>query len=200
MSEPDDRIDDQDEPRDAVPPEEEPVPSEREPHDVHPDDEAHRRLEAQVQRAMADLANLRRRMHKEVEDSRRRAIEGLAAELLPVLDNFHLALGVKEQQEASGATFDPQVVVEGMRMVKSLLEGVLERHGLSEIRAEGVAFDPNLHEAVGVDAESDTEPGRVTRVLQRGYRIDDKVLRPTRVVVRGEASGARRKDTDSQDD
>jgi molecular chaperone GrpE len=148
------------------------------------------RAEAQLRRSMADLANLRKRMHREVDEARRRALEGLTAELLPVLDNFHLALGVKDQQETGSGSFDPDAVVEGMRMVKSLLESVLERHGLSEIPADGCSFDPNLHEAVGVDTISDAAAGQVTQVVQRGYRIGDKVLRASRVLVRGEDPNA----------
>lgn len=142
------------------------------------------RLEGQLRRSMADLANLRKRMHKEVDEARRRAVEGMSAELLPVLDNFHLALGVTE---GDAGTYDPATVVEGMKMVKTLLESVLERHGLKEIAAQGEPFDPNRHEAVGVDTESDCDEGVVTRVMQRGYTIGDKVLRATRVLVRGSA-------------
>lgn len=147
------------------------------------------RLEGQLRRSMADLANLRKRMHKDVDDARRRAVEGMSAELLPVLDNFHLALGVTEGE---AGTYDPATVVEGLRMVKSLLESVLERHGLKEIPAKGEPFDPNRHEAVGVDTETDCDEGVVTQVMQRGYTIGDKVLRATRVLVRGstdESSG-----------
>lgn len=178
--------------RDVTPQDEEPVAAEPAAHETHPDDAAHRRSEAQLQRAMADLANLRKRMQRDVEDARRRAIEALAAELLPVLDNFHLALGVKDQQEAGQGTFDAQAIVDGLRMVKSLLESVLERHGLSEIRADGADFDPNLHEAVGVDADSDAEPGRITQVMLPGYRLGDKVLRASRVIVRGDTDDAAR--------
>jgi molecular chaperone GrpE len=140
------------------------------------------RLESQLRRSMADLANLRKRMHKEVDDARRRAVEGMSTELLPVLDNFHLALGVTD---GDAGAYDPATVVEGMRMVKSLLESVLERHGLKEITAQGQPFDPNRHEAVGVDTESDCDEGVVTQIVQRGYTIGDKVLRATRVLVRG---------------
>ncbi|MGA0060935.1 MAG: nucleotide exchange factor GrpE [Planctomycetota bacterium] len=142
------------------------------------------RLEGQLRRSMADLANLRKRMHKEVDDARRRAVEGMSAELLPVLDNFHLALGVTD---GDAGAYDPATVVEGMRMVKSLLESVLERHGLKEISAQGEPFDPNRHEAVGVDTQAACDEGLVTQVVQRGYTIGDKVLRATRVLVRGSA-------------
>ena len=195
MTDQDDKIDEQDEAPNAVPPKGEPVPTEdgspddRPPDDGPPDD-GPPELEARLKRAMADMANLRKRMHRDVADARQRAIEGLAAELLPVLDNFHLALGVKDQQDAGQGEFDAELIVDGMRMVKSLLESVLERHGLSEIRSEGQTFDPNLHEAVGVDAESRAEPGKITQVMQRGYRFGDKILRASRVVVRGDTDGA----------
>ena len=93
----------------------EPVPAEPAPHEVHIDDPAHRKLGAQLQRAMADMANLRKRMHRDIEDARRRAIEGLSAELLPVLDTFHLALGVKDQQESEQGSFDAKVMVESQK-------------------------------------------------------------------------------------
>jgi molecular chaperone GrpE len=163
---------------------EEPVPVEQSAHDVHLDDSAHSRMEVQLRRAMADLANLRKRQARDLADARQRAIEGLIVELLPVLDNFHLALGATEarpEQEESGS------IVEGLKMVRSMLMGVLERYGVSEITAAGEVFDPNLHEAVGLDHESDSEPGRITSVVLRGYRMNDKVLRPTRVIVKGEA-------------
>ncbi|MBK8976591.1 MAG: nucleotide exchange factor GrpE [Planctomycetes bacterium] len=143
------------------------------------------RTEDQLRRAMADLANFQRRKLKDVEDARRRAIEGMAAELLPVVDNFHLALGATEQGDQQEG-FDIRTIVEGMRMVRSMLESVLERHGLAEIPATGTAFDPNLHDAVGVDSSAESTPGTVTRVMQRGYRIGDKVLRPSRVIVSGQ--------------
>src|SRR5690606_11316382 len=87
---------DQAEPQRGNPRDEEPVPAEPEAHDVHPDDAAHRRTEAQLQRAVADLANLRKRTHRDIDDARRRMVEAMSADLLPVLDNFHLALGAQD--------------------------------------------------------------------------------------------------------
>lgn len=140
-------------------------------------------VEAKLRRAMADLANIRRRHAKELDDARTRAIEGLASELLPVLDNFHLALAVQEASDH--VSDDVKVMLDGLVMVRSLLEGTLERHGLSEIPSHGVTFDPNLHEAVGIDTESDADVGTITRTMQRGYKIGDKVLRASRVIVAG---------------
>ena len=142
------------------------------------------KLELQLRRAMADLANLRKRQSKDLQDARQRAVESLAAQILPVLDNFHLALGAAE----GGRPGDVSSMVEGLNMVRGMLEGVLAGQGLTEIPAEGADFDPNLHEAVGVDNDSDAEPGVITKVMQRGYRIHDKVLRASRVLVKGETA------------
>lgn len=143
------------------------------------------RLSDQLKRAMADLQNIRKRHRGEMDDARRRAIEGLTSELLPVLDNFHLALAAHEQQDQG----DEHAMVEGVRMVRSLLQGVLERHGLAEIPALGVAFDPNVHEAVGMDDVAGVEAGHVARVMQIGYTMGERVIRPTKVIVAGRIQG-----------
>ena len=140
------------------------------------------RLDAQLQRAMADLQNFRKRQLREFDEIRKRTLEGLAAELLPVLDNFHLAL---EAHDMHGPEQDITTMIDGLRMVQTLLHGALERHGVSEIPAAGLAFDPRLHEAVGVEERDDVAEGHVAEVLQRGYQLGDKVIRPTRVVVSG---------------
>lgn len=146
--------------------------------------EENARLEERLKRAMADLANFRRRQVKDLEDARRRTVEGLAAELLPVLDNFAFAIDAWDRQGgAEGA--DPQAVLDGVRMVQTLLTGALERHGLEPIADRGEPFDPNVHEAVGVEPRDDVEDGVVLEVLQRGYRLGDKVLRPSKVTVSG---------------
>ena len=142
------------------------------------------RLEDQLRRAMADLANIRKRQAKELDDARHRAVEGLSAELLPVLDNFHLALAAHDQQTGELST-EAKAMYDGILMVRSLLEGTLERHGLAEIPAAGETFDPTRHEAVGVDTETDASAGTITSVMQRGYTIGGKVLRASRVVVAG---------------
>ena len=144
------------------------------------------RLEAQLKRAMADLQNVRKRHLREMEEARQLALEGFAAELLPVLDNFHLALDAHERHESGAARTEAHALVEGLEMVRSLLQGALERHGLAEIPALGETFDPNVHEAVGVDTQADIEPGKVSRVMQRGYSLKDKIIRPSKVLVAGE--------------
>lgn len=145
-------------------------------------------MQDQLQRTLADLQNMRRRQSADLQEHRRKTLEGLSQELLPVLDNFHAALQFWEtaQDESKDAT----ALVEGVRMVQTLLASALERHGLQEVPAEGQDFDPNLHEAVGVDVRAGVPAGRVLKVLQRGYRIGDRVIRPARVLVSGEAPGS----------
>jgi molecular chaperone GrpE len=153
-------------------------------------------LEERLKRAMADMANFRKRQFKDLEDARRRTLEGLATELLPVVDNFYLALEAHDQQQSldqqqGDEPPDGHALAEGVKMVRSLLLGVLERHGLVEIPAEGQEFDPRRHEAVGVDEESDVEPNRITKVVQRGYALGDRVLRASRVIVSGQDESER---------
>lgn len=133
----------------------------------------------QLQRALADLQNFRKRRGQEMADARQGAVEGLAAELLPILDSFHLAT------DAAGDGGDTKAVREGLLMVKAMLEGVLERHGLREVPARGEAFDHTVHEAVGLAESSDLPPGQVAEVVQKGYFLGDRVLRHAKVLVSG---------------
>lgn len=137
-------------------------------------------LETKLQRTLADTANMRRRQKQELDDGRRRVIEGLTQELLPVLDSFNLAL---QTFDASGG--DGKALVDGIRLVRTLLSGVLERHGLQEIPAVGLPFDPARHEAVSLEPSTDVPAGNVIRVLQTGYSLGDRVVRHSRVVVAG---------------
>lgn len=140
-------------------------------------------FEEQLRHALADAANMRRRLKQDVDDSRRRIVEGYTQELLPVLDNFRLAL--QAWDERSEQT-DPQSLIEGVRMVLASFRGALERHGLAEIEADGKAFDPAHHEALGVEPRTDVPPGRVVRVVMPGYLLGDRVLRHAKVIVSGE--------------
>lgn len=141
------------------------------------------RLREQLQRTMADLQNIRRRHLREMEEARHTAIEALAAELLPVLDNFQLALAAHEAGESAAQRSDTDAMIEGLRMVRSLLQGALERHGLAEIPSLGQPFDPNVHDAVGMEKTAALAPGTVSRVVQQGYTLGSRVIRPAKVMV-----------------
>ena len=142
------------------------------------------KLHAQLQRTLADLQNFRKRRAQEMTDVRRTAVEAMTTELLPVLDNFHLAttFGTSTGDEAMKSMQD------GLEMVRGMLESVLQRNGVEEIPTDNAKFDPLIHEAVGIDPDPEAKEGVITQVLQRGYQIDGKVIRPTRVMVGGAAS------------
>jgi molecular chaperone GrpE len=126
-------------------------------------------------RLAADFDNYRKRVAREQVEWTSRANERLLNELLPVLDDLERALeAAAEHEEAK--------LEEGVRLVHRSLLGLVERHGLSEIKAEG-AFDPHVHEALLAQPGEGAEQGAVLQVLQKGYRLGDKVLRPARVIV-----------------
>jgi molecular chaperone GrpE len=126
-------------------------------------------------RLAADFDNYRKRVAREQVEWTSRANERLLNELLPVLDDLERALeAAAEHEEAK--------LEEGVRLVHRSLLGLVERHGLSEIETEG-AFDPHVHEALLAQPGEGAEQGDVLQVLQKGYRLGDKVLRPARVIV-----------------
>lgn len=126
-------------------------------------------------RLMADFQNYKRRSEKEKSDIYAYANEKIFIELLAVLDDFERALSL--EADASGS------FVEGMFMIYNNLKGVLEKAGLTEISALGEVFDPNVHNAVMTDAKSGYESGKICDVIQKGYRLNNKVIRPSMVKV-----------------
>ncbi len=126
-------------------------------------------------RLAADFDNYRKRVSREYVEVTARANERLLNELLPVLDDLERALEAADQHEEVQ-------LEEGVQLVHRSLAKLLERNGLSEIAADG-AFDPHVHEALLSQPGEGAEPGTVLEVLQKGYRLGDRVLRPTRVIV-----------------
>jgi molecular chaperone GrpE len=100
-------------------------------------------------------------------------------DLLPVVDNLERA--IEHASASSGADFES--VLQGVELVRRELLGVLARHGVGAIEADGEAFDPNVHEALAQVEDPKVPAGRVAKVLQRGYRLRDRLLRPVRVLV-----------------
>ena len=126
-------------------------------------------------RLAADFDNYRKRVAREHAELTTRANERLVNELLPVLDDLERALeAAAEHEEAK--------LEEGVQLVHRSLASLLERQGLTEIGTEG-AFDPHVHEALLAQPAEGAEEGSVLQVLQKGYRLGDKVLRPARVIV-----------------
>jgi molecular chaperone GrpE len=142
-------------------------------------------LKQQLERQLADAANVRRRARQEMDDQKRRVLEGITQELLPALDSFGMALSAFD----AGNT-DSKALIEGVRMTRMLLNGALERHGLQEIPALGVAFDPLRHEAVATEHAPGVPEGQIVRVLQAGYQLGDRIVRHSRVIVAGPGAKA----------
>jgi molecular chaperone GrpE len=127
-----------------------------------------------LKRVAADFENYRKRVSRDQEGLVARAHERLVKELLPVLDDLERALEAAAQHEEAK-------LEEGVRLVHRELVDALAREGLVEVETDG-QFDPHVHEAL-VSQPSEQEDGSVIEVLQKGYRLGDRVLRPARVVV-----------------
>jgi molecular chaperone GrpE len=130
---------------------------------------------ALAQRVQADFENYRKRAVRDQERLVAHAHERLVRELLPVLDDLGRALEAAERHEEAA-------LVDGVRLVEQSLRKALEKEGVVEIETDG-AFDPHVHEALLTQAREGAEPGSVVEVVQRGYRMGDKVVRPARVIV-----------------
>ncbi|MFQ5400027.1 MAG: nucleotide exchange factor GrpE [Anaerolineae bacterium] len=138
--------------------------------------EAARNLEG-WQRAQADLANARKRFERQRAETYLNAKVDMVAKLLPVLDDFERALNSVPDEIAKHSWF------EGMTLVKRKLEAILDGLNVTPIEAVGQPFDPNLHEAIMQEASDEFESGVVTKELQKGYQLGDRVIRPSLVNI-----------------
>lgn len=125
-------------------------------------------------RLMADFQNFKKRTEKEKADVYSFANEKIMTDLLQVIDNFERALGSECQDQA---------YADGMQMIFKQFTDILKNSGLEEIEAVGHDFDPNFHHAVLTDSNPDFDSGKVTEVLQKGYKLNGKVIRPSMVKV-----------------
>jgi len=145
-----------------------------------------------LQRLKAEFDNFRKRTAREHESMSARANEALLRELLPILDDLERALEAANEHDARNAAGQRPAastqkqgeakLEEGVRLVQRSLAEVARKHGLEEIETNG-AFDPHVHEALLTQPAEGAESGSVLQVLQKGYRLGDRVLRPARVVV-----------------
>jgi molecular chaperone GrpE len=132
---------------------------------------------ALLQRTQADFENYQKRSQRERESERRYWHAPLALDLLPVIDNLDRAMVAAKQAGESGP------LVQGVGLVQTQLLDMLKRHGITPIDALGKPFDPNLHQAIMQQPSADYPPQTVIQVLQQGFMIHDRVLRPAGVVV-----------------
>lgn len=132
-------------------------------------------INTQLLRLQADFINYRNRVNKEKENSIAYGMETIVCEILPVIDNFNRALENEENTEGS--------FYKGIKMIEKQLLDVLEKNSVIEIKALGEEFDPNFHHAVVMEESEDHDSNTVIEILQKGYKLKDKVIRPSMVKV-----------------
>lgn len=135
-----------------------------------------------LQRALAEMENLRRRTDREKSDTAKYAISDFARDVLGVADNIGRAIDAVPPEDAQSSEA-VRTLLEGVEMTDRELQKVLERHGIERLDPEGNRFDPNWHQAVFEIDNPEVPSGTVLQVLQSGYRIGDRVLRPAMVGV-----------------
>lgn len=135
-------------------------------------------------RAIAELENVRKRSAREIDAARQYGVERFAANLLPVADTLALAL-------ESAGTADAAALVEGQEATLRLLLKAFETAGLTEIDPAGQAFDPALHEAMAIQPASELPPHTVVKVVQKGWMLNGRLLRPARVIVSADEAPAK---------
>lgn len=128
-------------------------------------------------RLKADFMNYKRRTETEKANLISYGIESFVCELLPTIDSLEKALEIEDGEEASEGLY------KGVEMIHTQIKTLLSNNGVEEIEALGSAFDPNMHHAVVMEESSQYEEGIVTNVIQKGYKIKDKVIRPSMVIV-----------------
>jgi len=136
-------------------------------------------LRERLLRALADAENARRRADQTAEDTRKFSIAEFARELLPVLDNLKRTVDASEKAQSAKSNS----LVEGVDATLRLFVSTLERFGIRRIEAMGQHFDPNLHEAINAVNDASRPPGTIIQVVEQGYMIHQRLLRPARVVI-----------------
>jgi molecular chaperone GrpE len=134
-------------------------------------------------RTLAEMENLRKRTDREIAEARIYGVTGFARDVLAVADNMHRALATIDEE--LHVTSDPKLkaLIEGVELTERELLKVLEKHGVKKFTPEGEKFDPNVHQAMYEVPTSELPPGHVAQVIQAGYMLGDRVLRPALVGV-----------------
>ena len=129
-------------------------------------------------RTRAEMDNLRRRTERELENAHKYALERFSQELLPVKDSLEMGINA-----AQGETIDPVKLKEGTSLTLKMLADVMERFGIVEIDPQGQRFNPEFHDAISIQERTDVEPNTVVTVVQKGYALNDRLIRPAMVIV-----------------
>ena len=134
-------------------------------------------------RALADAENTRRRAEREKQDASQYAIANFARDMLAVADNFARAIEACPPEARDSASPQIKAVIEGVEATDRQLLGTLERHGIKPINTLNAKFDPNLHQAIAEVPSQGKPPGTIVDVVQMGYVIGERLLRPAMVTV-----------------
>lgn len=133
----------------------------------------------QFVRAKAELDNMRRRSERDLENAHKYALERFAQELLPVKDSLEMGLAAASEEDQPGI----DKLREGTELTLKMLEGAMSKFGIEEINPEGEKFDPELHQAMSMLESNNAEPDTVVNVMQKGYTLNGRLIRPAMVVV-----------------
>jgi molecular chaperone GrpE len=134
-------------------------------------------------RTLAEMENLRKRTEREVADARLYGVAGFAREVLAVADNMHRALEAIGPDLREHADAKVKALIEGVELTERELLKALEKHGVKKFSPQGEKFDPNVHQAMFELENAEVPPGHVAQVIQAGYMIGDRMLRPALVAV-----------------
>ena len=129
-------------------------------------------------RAQAELENVRRRMERNVENAHKFALERFVSELLPVKDSLELGLAASAEEGASAAS-----IAQGVELTLRMLEQAMEKFGIRSIDPTGKSFDPEFHQAMTMQESDTVESGAVLTVVQKGYLLNERLVRPAMVIV-----------------
>jgi molecular chaperone GrpE len=134
-------------------------------------------------RTLADMENLRKRTEREVSDARQYAVTNFARDVLQVSDNMHRALDAIGAELSDATDDNVRTLVEGIELTERELAKVLEKHGVKMFTPQGEKFDPNVHQAMYEVPDGSVAPGTVAQVIQAGFMIGERILRPALVAV-----------------
>ena len=132
----------------------------------------------QCLRLQAEVENLRKRAQRDLENAHKFGLEKFAVDLLPVKDSLEMGINAAE-----GESVDPVKLKEGASLTLKMLADVMERFGIVEIDPQGQRFNPDFHEAMSIQERSDVEPNTVVTVVQKGYTLNERLIRPAMVIV-----------------
>jgi len=134
-------------------------------------------------RIQAESENMRRRMEKDVENARKFGVERLVNELLPIMDSMELGLAAANDQAGDVTKF-----VEGSQLTLRMMSGALDKFGVKAIDPQGEKFNPELHQAMSMQEKDGVEANTVIAVVQKGYSLNERVVRPAMVIIAKEAA------------